>query len=59
MYATSAPTPPSTPEHEAVWSEFKHIRVTRVVEDPRTSPERDVGVGCPGLCQAITAHTRS
>lgn len=42
MHATSAPTPPSTPEPGGSWSEFRHVRVTRVIEDSRTSPQADI-----------------
>ncbi len=59
MHATLAPTPPPTPEPGAAWSEFRQIRVTRVVEDSGTSPEDNVEVRRPGHCQEITAHTQS
>ncbi|KAL8832499.1 MAG: hypothetical protein Q9191_000226 [Dirinaria sp. TL-2023a] len=44
MHATSTPTPPSTPEPGAAWLEFRHVRVTRVTEDSKTSPQADVDV---------------
>ncbi len=56
MHAMPPPTPPSTLEPAAAWSEFRHIQVTRVVEDSSTTLEHNVEVRRPDLHQELTTH---